>query len=419
MRIGLYGPMANAAYTLARGLRAAGYEAEYIHEPADRYPMSQPLWEEVEMTIDPSRLPYDSPTADEWEELGRAHGWTPPSWIVEAAPATASGLSLRQRLRAARLLAAAPRSRPELRDHLNAHASRIAAFSRYDWLIVCGVRVVDAFLSRAPYTYWPNGGDLSLIPFRNETPLERFEAAAMRAAIRGGAICGTHDPTLADHFETLGVRDVPFLPFLVDTERYAPRPPERRGPLAREVERRAAGRRTLLLAARQDVRWKGTDRFARAYSRAVREGAELFLVVTPWGDDTGVVRPLLADGVPDDAVYVLPGVASKPLLVDLYSVADAVVDQFTLGVHGSTMLEALACAAPVLISLDVDRFRGRWSSWSSPPILNVSSEEEILAALRSIASGDLDLEGMGRAGREWVQRMHGIEHADRFLPATR
>lgn len=407
--------MANAGYTLTRGLRAAGYDAEYIHEPEDRYPMSQPLWEEVELTIDPSRLPHDLPTGAEWEELARAHEWVAPSWIVEAPPATRADLSLRSRLRAARLRTAAPRSRLELREHVDAHASRIAAFSRYDWLVVCGVRVVDAFLSGTPYTFWPNGGELSIVPYRSETAHERFEAAAVRAAIRGGAICGTHDPLLADHFTSLGVSDVRFLPFLVDSDRYAPRPPGQRGDVAREVTRRAAGRKTLLIAARQDVRWKGTDRFARAFGRSIAEGSDLFLVVSPWGDDAAQVRSLLEESVPAGSIYMLPGVASKPLLVELYGAVDAVVDQFTLGVHGSTMLEALACATPVLIWLDVERFRRRWPSWAPPPVVNVSTEEEILTALRSIASGEIDLAELGRAGREWVRRVHGIENAHRFL----
>jgi glycosyltransferase involved in cell wall biosynthesis len=171
----------------------------------------------------------------------------------------------------------------------------------------------------------------------------------------------------------------------------------------------------VLIAARQDVRWKGTDRFARAYKRAVSAGGEFLLAVSPWGDDTGLVQDALKHG-PGDGVYVLPGVMSKPLLIDLYTVADVVVDQFVLGVHGSTMLEALACATPVMISLDVDRFRERWASWEEPPILNVATEDEIFAALMSIAAGEQGLAAMGRDGRAWVERVHGVENAHRFLP---
>jgi glycosyltransferase involved in cell wall biosynthesis len=418
VRIGLYGPMANAGYTLTRGIHAAGIDAEYIHEPADRYPMSQPMWEDVAMTFDPARLPHDLPTSAEWLEIGRAQGWRAPEWVVEMDPAPGSRPDLRELARLARLAWGAPRSARTLRYHRRTSASRIATFRSYDWLVVCGVGVMDAFLAGVRYAYWPNGGDLTIVPFRDDTPYDRFVARTMRAAISGATVRGTHDPILAEHFDAFGGRAPGFLPFLVDTDRYAHRPSESWGDLARELRERAAGRPTLLVAARQSVRWKGTDRFARAFTRALRSGDELFLVLTPWGDDTKLVRHLLNE-VPPESVWELPGIASKPLLVELYSAADVVVDQFTLGVHGSTMLEALACGTPVMISLDVDRFRRRWPTWVPPPVINVASEEDILRALHSIARGETDVEARGREGREWVERMHGVAHATSFLPDSR
>ena len=410
--------MANAGYTLARAARAVGYEAEYIHDSADAYPMSQPIWEEVAMIFDPTRLPHDLPSSTEWEEISRTHGWHPPGWVVQLDSASGRGVSIRELARIARVGASAPRAARTLRYHRRVHATRIAAFRSYDWLVVCGVGVMDAFLSGARYAYWPNGGDVSIVPFSNGSPYERFEAQTMRLAIQSATVCGTHDPSLAEYFDELGAHDVPFLPFLVDTARYAPSPVERRTELARELEERAQGRPTLFVAARQDVRWKGTDRFARAFRRAVLSGNELFLALSPWGEDAASIRELL-DDLPEDSVWELPGIASKPLLVDLYSAADVVVDQFALGVHGSTMLEALACSTPVMISLDVDRFRRRWPTWTPPPVINVASEEEIFAALQSIADRERDLDAIGREGRLWVERNHGVAHARSFLPPTR
>jgi hypothetical protein len=50
--------------------------------------------------------------------------------------------------------------------------------------------------------------------------------------------------------------------------------------------------------------------------------------------------------------------------------------------------------------------------------VNVSSEDEILAALLSIASGELDVGELGRAGRAWAQEVHGVHNAHRFLPGS-
>lgn len=407
MRIGLYGPIANAGYTLASSLRAAGYDAHYIHEPLDRYPMSQPIWEEAELTIDPARLPDDLPSEQEWRALEQAHGFSPP-WVVQQV----RGSSRRGRmLRAARILGRAPRGRRELSAHLDVHGPLIDTMSSFDRLVVAGVNVVDAYLSGTPYVFWPNGGDIRLVPHRDDTAHERFMAAAMRTAVRNARVCGTHDPDLADCFGAVGIQEVQYLPFLVDASRYAPRPPERRSELAREVERRAEGRPTLLLAARQDVRWKGTDRFARAFAHAVGDGAELFLAVSPWGNDADLVRELL----PSESFYELPEVPSKPLLADLYAVTDVVVDQFVLGSHGSTMLEALATGTTVMIWLDVDRFRARWPEWSPPPLVNVQSEHEIASALGALGAGELDVAELGRQGRVWVDAAHGPQHAHLYV----
>lgn len=410
MRIGLHGPIANAAYTLTLGLRAGGYDAYYIREPLDRYPMSQPIWEEAELTIDPARLPDDLPSVDEWRALEAANGFAPP-WVVEQRRGSERR---RRKLRAGRILTRAPGSRAELGAYLITHAPLIDTMSSFDRLIVSGLGVIDAFLSGTPYVFWPNGGDIRLVPNFNTTPYDRFLAAAMRTAVQGARVCGTHDPDLADCFGSVGVPDVRFLPFLVDSSRYAPRPTERQGELARELEQRAAGRPTLLLAARQDVRWKGTDRFARAFVRALQDGADLFLAVSPWGNDAPLVRDLLA-AVPSGAVYELPVVASKPLLADLYAVSDVVVDQFVLGSHGSTMLEALATGTTVMMWLDIERFRARWPEWTPPPLLGVQTEDEIAAALRALGAGELDVRALGTQGRAWVQAVHGPHHAGLYV----
>src|SRR5438445_12402669 len=109
--IGCYGPIANAAYSLTRGLRLAGYDAHYIREPADRYPMSQPLWEEAVLVLDPARLPDDVPTEEEWRRLEHESGWIAPEWIVDA---SRRDRSRRVALNGVKLLARAPRSVREL-----------------------------------------------------------------------------------------------------------------------------------------------------------------------------------------------------------------------------------------------------------------------------------------------------------------
>jgi glycosyltransferase involved in cell wall biosynthesis len=284
----------------------------------------------------------------------------------------------------------------------------------YDRLVVCGVRIVAALVSGTPYVFWPHGGDAHIVPFQDGTAFERSLASLTRAAIVRADVAGTHDPHIAARLEELGrVAPVPYLPFLVDTDRYAPGAPTTS--IAMDVAARAEGRRVFFLASRQDFYWKGTDRFARAFAATVRAGAPFYLVVTPWGSDVEATRRIFADAGVLDSVHYLESAVSKPILRDLYRVADIVVDQFTVTAFGAVMLEAMACGTPVLINLDLDPFEARWPDFVPPPILRASSEEAIAAVLRGIAGGDVDLDELGRSARSWIRAHHGPEQARLYV----
>ncbi len=184
--------------------------------------------------------------------------------------------------------------------------------------------------------------------------------------------------------------------------------------MVKEVRSRAGDRRILLLAARQDFFWKGTDRFARAFAEIVAAGAPLYLVVTPWGADVEETRQIFADAGVLDSIHYLESAVAKPILRDLYRVADLVVDQFTVTAFGAVMLEAMACGTPVLINLDLEAFHDRWPDFVSPPILRASSEEEIAAVLRSL-DDESRLEELGRASRRWIQEHHGPQAARLYV----
>ena len=206
---------------------------------------------------------------------------------------------------------------------------------------------------------------------------------------------------------------IPYLPFLVDDNRYSPGQPQ--SSLANGIVERAGGRRILLLASRQDFFWKGTDRFARAFARTVAAGAPLYLAVSPWGADVEPTRAIFAEAGVLDSVHYLDSAVSKPLLRDLFQIADLVVDQFNVTAFGALMLEAMACGTPVLINLDLDAFRSRWPGYVPPPTLAASTEEEIAAILRGIADDAVGLEELSRTGRSWIEEHHGPEQARLYV----
>jgi glycosyltransferase involved in cell wall biosynthesis len=411
VRIGLVGGMANAMYCFTRVLRQQGYDAEYVEDEQDAFPMSQPLWEEVPLTLDWRRFGPELLDVQGWRELAGECGWQEPPWIVRPEGWHAK-IDARRLVRAVRWTRG--RDLRRLYSYLRSLEPVVDRLRSYDRLIVCGVRNIEAMMSGTPYVFWPHGGDVHIVPFRSDTPFDRAFARLTRAAISRAEVAGTHDPMIAAALEEMGRKEpIPYLPFLVDVSRYSPGPPQ--SSLANGILERAGGRRILLLASRQDFFWKGTDRFARAFGRMVAAGAPLYLAVSPWGADVEPTRAIFAEAGVLDSVHYLDSAVSKPLLRDLFQIADLVVDQFNVTAFGALMLEAMACGTPVLISLDLEAFRSRWPGYVPPPTLGASTEEEIAAVLRGIADDTVGLEELGRNGRNWIEEHHGPEQARLYV----
>jgi glycosyltransferase involved in cell wall biosynthesis len=413
VRIGLVGGMANAMYCFTRVLRQQGYDAQYVADPQEMFPMSQPLWEEVPLTLEWRRFGAEPFDAQGWQRLADSSGWRSPDWVVHPKASRPRRYGIN---RAQTAFWFGPRDATILgRRYVRGAQPMVEQLRSYDQLVVCGIRIADALLSGRPYVFWPHGGDVKDLPFGDATPYWHAFDRLMRKAIAQARLAGTHDPTIAAALEEAGRRGpIPYLPFLVDVDRYAPGEPT--SAIARDVRAQAGERRVLLLASRQDFAVKGTDRFARAFTEAVSAGAPLYLVVPPWGADVEATRQIFAEARVLDSVHYLESAVSKPVLRDLYRIADLVVDQFTITAFGSAMLEAMACGTPVLINLDLDAFRDRWPDFVPPPVFRAASQEEIAAMLRVLATDGSNLAQAGSASREWIQEHHGPERARLYVP---
>jgi glycosyltransferase involved in cell wall biosynthesis len=426
MRVGIYENLANNNYNLATQLRRLGHPVDLVLDPLDQHVMSNPCWEELDLELPTDQL-VDPPLPDcQLPEWVRDRGTTP----------RVGGVVPAGRIR---------RSFGTLRDGIGLHASgRLAlrraglkgawlaaqrawvvhTLSEYDCLVTSGMGPAWAALAGAPFVAYPWGGDMTMIPFydtgdwegHDTLPLpgprrELFaQAKLQRLGYERASRLVLADPRLVPLAARLGhaAKSVE-IGLFIDVEKYAPEPePELRDQLL-------GGRDGLVVfvPARQDWYWKGSDRLLRGFAQAAENRPDAILVCAGWGADLEGSRRLISELGIGERVHLLSHAMSKRRLRRYYCAADVVADQFTVGSYGASALEAMGCERPVLISLEGERFARQ--AWSLPPVMNVSSADEIAAALRQLFD-DTDLRRrLGGEARRWVVEHHGPPVAERVI----
>ncbi|HEY1834337.1 MAG TPA: glycosyltransferase family 4 protein [Solirubrobacteraceae bacterium] len=424
MRLAIFDNLANSAYIQAKALRELGHPVDLVLDPFDRFVMSDPRWEELDLEFPPDEL-----------HTAVMPEWTPPPWI-RSAPPFAQRSTLGGRLRHA--LANVPRA-TTLGGRL-AEASRAAGWrgswmaaerawivrtlAEYDCVIAYGAGPAWAALAGVPCVAETWGGDMTMLPFYDTGDWEGHETLPLpgpRGELfafarlqrlgyeRAGRILLT-DPRFIPFAERLGhLEKCVEFGFLIDTKKYSARPePELRARLLAGSEGPL-----VFVPARQDFYWKGSDQLLRGFAAAARSHPGAVLACAGWGADIERSRTLIDELGIGAQVRLLPHAMSKERLRRHYCAADVVADQFTVGSYGGSALEAMSCERPVLISLDPERFEARSASF--PPVLNVSGPEEIATALAHLFDEPATRVALGARARAWVDEHHGRPLAERVL----
>lgn len=117
-----------------------------------------------------------------------------------------------------------------------------------------------------------------------------------------------------------------------------------------------------------------------------------------WGPLTAQFREQYADCVhfldriPHDEV---------PALIDGF---DAVIGQMKLGILSLSELEAMARGRVVFMRLDHQLYAD-----DEPPVVDVHDGDELVAAIKRVQADPALLRRISDAGRDWVQRHHGLD----------
>lgn len=388
-RYGFVCNMANNLYSRAKAMRKRPSSITVLPHPQDEYLLSQPEWEEYA-----------------GEGL---------SGVTSLDAARAAGISLpevpqvrRFTLGPGQLAGFSPSMDPEefiRHPGLQPLIPLIASLEEYDALLTVQSPYL-AYLSGKPYVATQMGGDIWYEASRDDA-IGRLQRTAFA---RAGAFMVSNPWSLA-FARRYGLRNLVYVPFLVDDERYSPGAGHSRA--GWEVE--TGGNFFVLITSRQDYRFKGSDLAVRAFARlaAVASGARL--IVTGWGADQEKTQALYQSLGILDKVHVV-AIAGKRRLVDYLRSADCVLDQLTLGYFGSTGLEAMACGKPVVMNLNQMQYDALLPEGCAP-VCQASSEDQVAMHLIQLER-DRDYAKMcGSALRQWFLDTHGNEKWGRVYDA--
>lgn len=405
VRLAIHDNIANNGFIAAKALRRQGVDADLVLDPLDRFVMSDPRWDEVDLELPGSELVgAELPPV----EL--------PDWVRSAPAPPADG-----RLSALRALASIPA--PAVRATWVAgrsganlaarHAWVVRTLRGYDCVLGFGLGALWAALGRVPCVAHTWGGDIMLVPFYDEDPEAAPDQIALARLQRYGYSSAQAillaEPRYRGAASRLGLDDkATFTPYFIDTDMYTPaRDPE----LRRELTG-ATDRQVVFVPSRQDWRWKGSDIMLRGFAELLAASASgALLVCAGWGADFERSRRLAGELGILERVRFLPHAMSKPRLLRYYRAADVVMDQFTLHSLGGSSFEAMSCECPLIASLDAEAFQSAYGE--TPPLREARTPEGIGTALSELlGSPDTRAELGGRA-RAFVQRHYGDDLARR------
>lgn len=397
LKIGLFGNMANNCYNILRALRRCGFDAELMIGDGwyDTFPMARPFWEEV---------PFECASYE--EGLTHEKGWPPPSCVKHIAydldmqvyyQGRYSAVAEVQEMYRKEFGIALAADRALLLAQRMGHWPCLAWMKRYDVMHLSMAQIELGPFCPRPYVIQPAGGELYITAFE-----ETLFGLLIRAGFRAAAnfLIGATD--YAGFLDRLGV-NAPrtFLPLAMDTDLFAPGP---RDEVRHHWQRSIGGSRFVLNVCRQSWEWKGNDRLFRAFRRFANEADDWRLILLEWGTDIAASKTLIAELGLQSKVLWQP-LCSKPIVRERQRAADVVADQFVMEGYGSSVLESLATATPVVMApARADQLA--MLIGQPPPLVGARTEDEILAALRKLRDDDYRLQ-RGQESRQWVERHIG------------
>ncbi|MBN1586508.1 MAG: glycosyltransferase family 4 protein [Candidatus Omnitrophica bacterium] len=362
-KINIYGNVCNNAYSLAKGLRAGGLDARLILE-------ADCLW----------RPEQEDP------ELEGAY----PDWIRKVPSLRLKRFGLGDR-------------------------SFVKTLGDCDLVHTFYYGPIWARKTGRPSVFHTYGGDLNVFPFMKDNPVRRYLAFRQRQGLRDMDLVLLNSNFGKRAAEQLQLKRTAFIPLFLDVGRFHPLDPEA---VARARAEYNADwiffHPTRQAWTDQTGPWerKGNHRLFRAWAQFLKKTQKKArLLAIAHGPDLEHSRALVRELGIGDHVQWLPRM-SRHELVKYYNLCHAVFDQFVMEDYGTIASETWACERPVFMNLKhiPELFE------EAPPVIQVSTEKEILAALIEHTEDPQTLKILGARSREWVMKyLQGPKLFNRYM----
>ena len=403
LRIGFVGNIANYLYVRAVPLRKYGLRVTQFLHPQDQFVMSQPGWEEFD-----GSLPDGETDVLKLRERGFELPDVPD--VVQTGQDKRYGALYEAVVRGGRATARRALAAYPFIDGLDLMAypgfySTLPTLERLQAMdVLLATQAVQlAYLSGRPCLAAQSGGDLWFEASRADA----LGSVQRRAFAAANAVLASNPWTFANA-RRVGLRNVIYLPLMLDDEVYAPGP----GRLRAEWSARSGGRFFVLVTSRLDPEVKGSQIALEGFRAFCVNRPEARLVLIDWGNARAeLLERMRALGMGERIIVQPP--SGKKRLIEYYRSADCTLDQFVLGYFGATGLEAMACGLPVVMRLESAQYESLCET-GAPPVLQASSPREVATHLTALAQSREHARRAGRALRTWFEDNHS---SSRWLPA--
>jgi len=257
----------------------------------------------------------------------------------------------------------------------------------YDVIIALAEFSIFAMFSGKPYGALSTGSDMRELPFERTFKgfLYRLSYKKAKAVIWG-------EPDKFNLLKKLGISKKAVFATAPRNINFEPQKVERNDLKSKLV---------IFHPVAQNWRLKNNQKFLLAFKKLCDKRDDVYLIISRRGPDIEKAIKILSEGSASEKFEFVPPLNSKDLQY-YFNLADVIVDQFGIGSIGMITVEAMKCAKPVILELDLESFNRCYKN-SPEGLINVNSEDDILNELNNLAEKRNLCVELGIKNKKWIQ----------------